>query len=517
MSTAPSPLPPARPPADPLLVGLDVGSTNIKAVIFDPHGQIVARAARKTPTHFPRPGWAYFDPAELWQTTAAVLRDATSLLERPERIASVAVASVGETGVLIDAAGRPLYEAIAWYDVRSEPQGERLQELLGVERVYATTGITPQAIFSLPKLLWIKENAPDAYARAVKWLHVADYITWRLSGEAATDYSIASRTMALDLANLRWADDLIADAGIRRDLFAPLARGGTPLAQVQRAAAEATGLPVTALVTVGGHDHLCGGLAVGAGVVGALLDSVGTAEAVLLTIDKPLRGKIVAEQGYEQGAHVAEGYYGMGAYRTAGVCLDWFRQQMGGGADFDTLTAEAAAAPVGSLGVRFMPHMRLPHSPSNDPKSRGVFLGLSTDVTRGMMVRAILEGLSFETRNVLEPLLHYAGVERPTEIFLIGGASRNALFSQIKASVLNQSLTVVGLEEEVASGAALLGGIGAGVYPDARAAAASLHATRTRVEPDPGQVERYDRIFRDVYQKIYPAVCALQHANFALR
>lgn len=500
---------------DPLLVGLDIGSTNIKAVVFEADGRIVARAAQKTPTHFPRPGWAFYDPTELWETTAAVLRAATAQVEAPGRIASVGVASVGETGVLLDAQGAPLYEMIAWYDVRSEAQGKRLEQMLGAERVYASTGLTPQAIFSLCKLLWIKENAPEQFSRAVRWLHVADYITWKLCGEAATDYSVASRTMALNLAHRRWDESIIRDAGFDPGLFAPLAQGGTPLGNVTATAAAETGLPVQALVAVGGHDHLCGALAVGAGVPGTLLDSVGTAEAVLLTIEKPLSGDRVAEQGYEQGAHVVEGYYGAGAYRTAGICIDWFRQ-IAGGVDYATLTTEAEAAPVGSLGVRFVPHMRLPHSPSNDPRARGVFIGLSTDVTRGMMFRAILEGLAFETRNVLEPLLRFSGYERPGEIYVIGGASRNRLFVEIKAAILNQSLTVAGIEEEVAAGAALLGGLGAGIYPDARAASAALHFTRTLVEPDPELAARYERIFREVYQGIYAAVRPLHHANAAL-
>ncbi len=500
---------------DPLLVGLDIGSTNIKAVVFEADGRIVARAAQKTPTHFPRPGWAYYDPTELWQTTAAVLRAATAQVDQPARIASVGVASVGETGVLLDAQGTPLYEMIAWYDSRSEAQGARLAAQLGTERVYATTGLAPQAIFSLCKLAWIQENAPEQFARAVRWLHVADYITWKLCGEAATDYSVASRTMAIDLANRRWAVDLIRDAGIDPNIFAPLAQGGTPLANVSPAAAAETGLSTQALVAVGGHDHLCGALAVGSATPGMLLDSIGTAEALVLTIDKPLAGEHVAEQGYEQGAHVVDGYYGMGAYRTAGICIDWFRQ-IAGGVDYATLTAEAAAAPVGSLGVRFVPQMRLPHSPSNDPRARGVFIGLSTDVTRGMMFRAILEGLTFETRNALEPLLQYAGYARPSEIFVIGGVCRNRLFLEIKAAILNQPLILANIEEEVATGAALLGGLGAAIYPNAAAASAALHFTRTHIEPDPAMAERYDAIFRNVYQGIYAATRPLHHANAAL-
>lgn len=501
----------------PLLCGLDVGSTNIKAVIFDERGAIVAKASRKTPTHFPRPGWAYYDPRELWQTTAAVLRATTAQVEQPARIVGVGVASIGETGVLLDAQGEELFDAIAWYDTRSDAQAEQVVQVLGAERVYEITGLTPQPIFSLCKLLWIQQNEPERFGRAVRWLHVADYISWKLSGEAATDFSLASRTLMLNLAGLRWSDELMAGIGMPRELFAPLRRGGEYLGAVHSAAAEATGLPVGAAVAVGGHDHLCGALAIGAGKPGALLDSVGTAEAVLLTIERPLQGAQVAEQGYEQGAHVAAGYYGMGAYRTAGVCIDWFRTTCGGGADYATLTAEAAAAPLGSLGVRFVPHMRLPHSPSNDARARGVFLGLSTDVTRGMLFRAILEGLAFETRNVLEPLLEYAGFARPTEIFLIGGAGRNPLFAQIKASILQQRLTLATIDEEVATGAALLGGMAAGLYADAAAAHAALHVERTYVEPDPAQVEGYERIFRDVYQRIYPALRDVQHANYELR
>ncbi|MGL4648879.1 MAG: FGGY-family carbohydrate kinase, partial [Caldilineaceae bacterium] len=359
-------------------------------------------------------GWAYFTPRELWETTAAVLRDATAQVEQPGRIAGIGMASVGESGVLIDAQGNELYDAIAWYDVRSEPQGEQVEQVLGAERVHAITGLAPQAIFGICKLLWIQQQEPERFGRAVRYLHVADYISWKLSGEAATDFSLASRTLALDLHGLCWSEEILKGMGLPTEIFAPLRRGGELLGRVLPEAAAATGLPEGAAVAVGGHDHLCGALAIGAAKPGALLDSVGTAEAVLLTIERPLAGARVAAEGYEQGVHVAPGYYGMGAYRTAGVCIDWFRTTCAGGADYATLTAEAAEAPLGSLGVRFMPHMRLPHSPSNDPRSRGLFMGLSTDVTRGMMFRAILEGLAFETRNVLEPLLRYAGVARPT-------------------------------------------------------------------------------------------------------
>lgn len=500
----------------PLLAGIDVGSTNIKALIYDSRGGIHAHASCKTPTHFPRPGWAYYDPEEMWQTTASTLRAAVGQVDRPQQIVSVAVASIGETGVLLDAAGAPLYEAIAWYDARSQPQAEELAGRLGADRVYRTTGIAPQSIFSLSKLLWIQQNEPDLFARAVHWLHMADFIAWRLCGEMATDRSLASRTMALDLRRLAWATGLIEDAGLPPLLFAPLRQSGELLGRVHGEGAATSGLPAGTVVGVGGHDHLCGALAVGAVSPAVMLDSIGTAEAILLLFEEPFASDDAAAQGYEQGAHVAGGYYGAGAFRTSGACVDWFRQTMGGGADYATLTAEAAETPVGAMGVRFLPHLRLPHAPSNDPCSRGLFLGLSTDVTRGALFRSVLEGIALEGRNVLAPMLDFVGVEIPQTVIAIGGMSRNALFMQIKANVFNRAVVVPHLEEETAAGAALLGGIAAGVYPDVGAAARAFPTEKTLYRPVPEEVARYDTIFRQVYSSLYAAVRDLNHANCAL-
>jgi xylulokinase len=204
---------------EPLLVGIDVGTTNIKAVIFDLHGRLVAADTRKTPVHYPRPGWAYFRPQEIWDTTVAALRDAITQVEDPQRIAGLAVASMGESGVPIDAGGVELYDAIAWFDNRTEPQTRWLDEHIGSERIWSISGSTPQALFGLPKLMWLQEHAPDVLARATTWLHMSDYIAWRLTGVAATDYSLASRTLVLNLSTLTWERSLIEAAGVPLHIF----------------------------------------------------------------------------------------------------------------------------------------------------------------------------------------------------------------------------------------------------------------------------------------------------------
>lgn len=500
----------------PLLLGLDIGTTNIKAVVFDRTGQVVASASVKTPTHFPQPGWAYYKPDEIWNSTVEALRQVTAHTPEPKRIASVAVASIGETGFPMDARGACTYDAIAWFDARSQAQSQWLAQVLGREHVFTLTGLSLQHIFSLCKILWIKDNEPEAFGRTVRWLNTADYIAYRLSGVQATDYSLASRTMALNIRKLQWEHELINAAGVSPDLFAPLLPSGSRLGTIRPELATSVGLPAHVQVAVGGHDHVCGAAAAGVIDSSAMLDSIGTAEALLLPLDQPLTDPKMTGQGYEQGAHVAGGYYTFPSFRTAGACIDWFRSTCAGGASYAELIAEAELTPPGSLGVRFMPHMRPSNSPYIDPKSRATFVGITTDTTRGAMFRAVLEGLAFEARAVLEPLSEYIDLSARQAIYAIGGVTRNLLLMQLKATLLNKTISIVNINEETALGAAILGGVGAGVYANLPDAIASLRYTTTAVEPDAAQVEFYDAAFCQVYQGIYPALRPVNHANFEL-
>lgn len=502
---------------NPLLVGIDLGTTNIKAIVFEPTGAVVAAASVPTPTIYPRPTWAYHDPAEFWQKAAQAIHEAVSKVEHPERIVSVAATSTGETGFPLDAQGEATYESIAWFDGRTKAEAQWLDEQIGADRLFAITGLSLQPIFSLCKILWLRKHAPEAFARTVRWLNAADFIAFRLSGVAATDPSLASRMLMLNLPQLRWADELLAEVGLPPSLLAPLLPSGAPLGRITPEAASLTGLPASTLVAVGGHDHVCGALAVGVTERGNMLNSLGTAEAVFLPLDKPMTDPQTGRQGYTQGAHTAGGYYVFGGSYTSGACLDWFRTSFGGGADHATLTAEAEQAPAGSLGVTFCPFLRLANPPYNDPKARGAFVGLSTDARRGTLFRAVLEGIAFDTRNGLEPLLKHTGVGKLKEIYAIGGTTRNRLLMQIKASVLNQPIHVMRIEESTALGAAVLGGLGAGVYRDVADIIRTVHHDETLIEPIPAEVDYYEAAFQTVYKQLYPALAALNHNTFDLQ
>lgn len=504
--------------SDALLVGIDFGTTNLKAVVFDITGKVVAGASLPTPTHYyQRPGWAYYDPEEMWQTTAAALRAAIAKVDRPERIVSVAVASIGETGVPIDAHGHPTYEAIAWYDARTTPQAEWLDAAIGRDRIFALSGMSLQPIFSLCKLLWLREQAPEAWSRTVRWLNTADYIAYRLSGVEATDYSLACRTLALNLRQLRWENDLLRDLDFDPALMAPLTPGGTRLGPVTAEATAQTDLPPSAIVAVGGHDHVCGALAIGVTQPGTMLNSMGTTEGVFLPIAAPLADPEFGRQGYNQGVHTLGGYYAFGAHYTAGACIDWFRESCAAKTDYATLIAEAGQVPAGSLGVFFLPHLRLANAPYDDTKARGAFIGLTTGTKRDALFRAVLEGIAMETRLTMEPLVCYAGLAKIDHIYAIGGGTRNRLLMQIKASIQKQPIHVMSIDESTALGAALLGGIGAGLYVDVPDALRHLKHAETVVEPIASDMAFYDAAFTTVYEKIFTALRPLNHSIYALQ
>jgi len=499
-----------------LLVGIDFGTSHIKAIAFTRAGQIVASASAPTPTVYPQPGWAYYEPDAVWGQTVAALQAMTAQVDDPQRIVAVAVASVGEAGAPIDAAGQPTYPMIAWFDTRTKEQAEQLRQRVGADAIFRSSGVSLQPIFTLCKMLWIQQHAPEAMARSVRWLNAADYLTFRLCGVAASEFSLASRTLMLDIEQLTWATDLVRDAGIDPAILSPLLPSGTKLGAVLPEIAAQTGLPAHAIVTTGGHDHVCGALALGVTRPGAVLDSLGTAEAIFLATDEVLKDPDVGRRGYAQGVHVSGGYYVLGGLYTSSACIEWFRENIGAGLDYDALAAEGETAPPGSLGVYFLPHLRTANPGYDDPHSRATFVGLTFDAKRGALYRALLEGLAYEARYSLASLLPYLSDTQIERIVATGGGTRNGLLMRIKASVYNQPLRVVSIDEATALGAAMLAGLGAGIYTDVADAVRSVRYTTTVIEPEAAAASFYERGFHQVYCALYPSVRELHHAIVGL-
>ncbi|MGI9595100.1 MAG: FGGY-family carbohydrate kinase [Acidimicrobiales bacterium] len=326
-------------------IGLDLGTTGIKAVAFDGDDRELAVAVVPTPTHRLSSGGAEYDANELWSAASQVLRAVTDRLqESGHRAAAVATASMGESGVLIDGRGEPVAPIIAWFDTRTEPQAVWWRDHVGVERTHRIAAIPPRATFGATKMLWMKENRPEAWAAGRRWLNMADWAAYRLTGVMATDHSLASRTMLFDLAARRWSHELLDAAGLDGSLLAPLVPSGAAVGQVTEEAAVETGLAPGIVVGAGGQDHVCAALALGVTEPGTMLDSIGTAEAFFLVTEAVDRTGRVAGAGIGQGAHVEpDRTYAMAGLSQGGGRIDDRRRSLGLDWEAFLLTPEAEA------------------------------------------------------------------------------------------------------------------------------------------------------------------------------
>jgi xylulokinase len=498
----------------PLLCGIDAGTSRVRVIVFEADGRQIAEASEPTPTKLLGPGEAEHDPEALWQSTLRSLAGAVAKVPKPSRIRGLAVASVGEAGLLVDGQGQPLAAIPAWYDTRTAPDLEKLVERLGFERLHRITGLCPDPTFGLLKLARLRRTEPLAVARAEAWLNVSDYLAWRLGGRRATDYSLASRTMALDLQARRWSGELLAAVDVPSGLMQPLTPSGALLGRIRPEVAAATGLAAEVAIGVGGHDHFCGMLAVGADTPGVMLDSMGSAEALTLVMAAASADAAAGRAGLNQGLIDVEGplAYVFGGLPTSGAAVEWFRGLWGAGADRAQLMREAAAAPPGSLGTLFLPHLRLGSSPFPDPVSRGAFLGLSDGADRGVLFRAVLEGLALDAAQVMCVMLDRLHLPPPDRIILIGGSTRNELLMRIKASAYGRPVEVAEVSEATCLGAAILGGLAAGLFTDLADARSRLHLDFHVVEPDPEWPEPARAALRRAYAEAQAAVRPLHAA-----
>ncbi|NNC79268.1 MAG: hypothetical protein HKN94_03855 [Acidimicrobiales bacterium] len=289
-------------------IGLDLGTTGVKAVAFDSDDRQLALSTVPTPTHPTTAGGAEYDADELWAAACEVLRAvAEELAASGHWIESVATASMAEAGVLLDGKGRPVAPIIAWFDKRTEPQLEWWREVVGAERTLAIAATPPRAVFGGAKMLWTREKTPDAWQAGRHWLNMADWAAFRLTGTMATDYSLASRTMLLDLRARQWSDELLDASGLDRSRLAPLIQSGERVGQVTATASAESGLPTGIPVGAGGQDDICAALALGVTEPGMMVDSMGTAEAFVLVIDGVDESGRIGAAGVGQGAHVEPG------------------------------------------------------------------------------------------------------------------------------------------------------------------------------------------------------------------
>lgn len=516
------------------LAGIDLGSTTLKAAIYDTVGNVAAVAGRPTerfhldPSH---PEWTVWQPDQIWGGCAAAMREAVGQIGDARQVKAVAVTGMGMDGLPVDEAGQWLYPFISWHCPRTQPQFDWWASPtgghIGAAKTFSIGGNTLWRFSTALRLLWMAEHQPQILACAHKWLLIEDFVNLMLCGKTATDYTMASCTLLFDQRKLNWSDEIIALAGIDKRLLPTPYPSGTRLGEVTEKAAAATGLAVGTPVVLGGHDYLCGALPVGAIRPGVILDVSGTWEIVLAATPQPILTPEAQQTGVTVEAHVARDLYAIWGGAVSSDMLEWYRQEYGfeakhkasqcSGTDWDFLMQDAAAAPVGSHGVMFLPHFSGAGCPNPDPQSLGAWVGLSPFATRGDLLRALIEGLDYQFLDIVRTM---QGLGVPFErLVVVGGAARNKFWMQNKADVIGAlcgglSLEVPEVEDATPLGAALLAGIGVGIYQDAEDAYQHVYRPGALYHPDPTAARQYEDLFK-VYKQLYPTLQPINRQVYA--
>ena len=504
-----------------LLLGIDIGTTNWKAVVYDGQGRPQVLKKTAALTHYDSQGWGYYDPAELWAQVARIIREAVDAVGG--RVDALSVTSMGESVVPLDSQGQPTHPFIAWFDTRSVQQAERIAREVGRERLFALTGLEPNAIFSLAKIMWIREHEPQAYQKARVWLQMADYVLYRLTGLFATDYSLASRTLMFDLHRNVWSDELLDQFDVAKENLPEIMRSGTRLGGVSPIAASETGLQTGTPVVVGGHDHPCAALASGVQLGLKTLDSSGTAES-FVTISQPDAPPPATFAHMRMCRFLDQRCYTVfGGILAAGASFDWAIERFGSlidwgvadsKVDYSRIETVAAQVPIGADGLLFLPHLRGSGAPHWKPRDRGAMLGLTSSHSSPYLIRAVIEGLAMQARWIVETTKAITGIEADA-LVCVGGGARIALWQQIKADVLGRKVEAPDVPEATSLGAALLAGIGIGVYPDMIAAARTVYSPGQVFSPRPDQTARYEPLYR-LFQQAYAATTVINTGLDAL-
>jgi xylulokinase len=467
-------------------VGLDVGTTGVKAVAVSPDGSVVARAGHSYPLSTPRLGWSEQDPEAWWRAAEAALAEVS---------AGVEVAGIGLSGqmhglVALDAAGRVLRPAILWNDQRTGDECAEIEGIVGVDRLIELTGNRALAGFTAPKLLWLRRYEPAAFAQIARICLPKDYVRLRLTGEWATDVADASGTLLLDVAERRWSEEVLAALDVPASWLPPALESSA-------ISGRYGSIPVAA----GAGDCAAAALGVGIDRPGPLSIVLGTSGVVFAALPdyRPER-----EGRLHTFCHAVPGmWHAMGVMLSAAGSLQWFRDRLAPEVSFDDLVAEAGGWAAGADGLVFLPYLAGERTPHADPSARGAFVGLSMHHDRGALVRAVLEGVAFGLRDSLE-LLRGLGVEVSCAR-VSGGGSRGDVWLGIVASVLGIPLETTAAEEGSAYGAALLGGVAGEMFGDVHEAAARCVKVERRIEPDAAEVDRYEHQYQR-YRELYPAI-----------
>lgn len=449
-------------------LGIDVGTTNIKAATFTAEGELLALARHSTPVVAAQGAAAPYE-LDLQALYACVCRCIQEVVQRtPLPVCAVAVSSMGEAGAMVDKGGVPLTNAIAWFDPKTQQQAEELARLHGKWRLYQITGQIISSKFGLTKLLWARQNQPEAFARMERWMPVNDYVVYRLTGRHVTDYSIAARTMAFDISGREWSGEILESLNLPQAVFGQPVPGGSLVGEVTPDAVAETGLPRGTRVVSGGHDHACA--AVGAGTLGQgrLLSSMGTSEVCMFTMEQPVFTEEAFQNQYSVSVHCSPRLYrGMTSMQACGASVEWFLHSLGSGLyqeamaqgedPYQALDRLAEACPEDPC-LLYCPLLR---GSLSCPDAGGAFWGIRDYHTPAHFAKALLDGVCSESAYQVRGCMQAFGV-RLEAITAVGGPAFSPYWMKRKAAIAGMPVAVPAQREAACLGAAMLAAVGVG-------------------------------------------------------
>lgn len=492
------------------ILGLDVGTTGAKAVVFDLGGNIKGYGFHEYDVICEKPGYAEQEPEKVWELTKLVIKQAVSKSQVKD-IKALSLSVQGDAVIPVDENIKPLHNTLLGMDYRSVKQGEECSRLLGERNLFNTTGMRPHPMNSLTKILWFKENTPDVYKRTFKFMTYADFILAKLGAEPVIDYTMASRTMAFNIVEKKWDTDILNKLGIDSNLLSRAVPSGEIVGEINPFIAEELGVPRNMLLVSGGHDQTCAAL--GAGVIeeNIAIDSHGTAEVLSTAFDKPMVNDSMYNGFYPCYCHVKKDmYFTFALNHIGGILLKWYRDNLGYAevAEAERLGMEPyqlmeTKAPQGPSSVLVLPHFNGSGTPWCDLDSKGAMLGLTMATTRHDIVKGILDSLTYELRINIETMKK-AGI-KIDELRAVGGGAKSAIWLQIKADITGCKVATLKVREAACLGAAILAGCAAGGYSSIDDGVRQTVSLKDIYLPDAASSKLYNEKY-GVYKEIYDAL-----------
>ena len=480
-----------------LYIGVDLGTSAVKLLLMEGDGTIQKIVSREYPLHFPHSGWSEQNPEDWYSQTVEGIRDLVRECDRSQ-VAGISFGGQMHGLVTLDEQDQVIRPAILWNDGRSAEETEYLNEKIGKEKLSAYTANIAFAGFTAPKILWMRKNEPELFARVKKIMLPKDYLAYRLSGSFCTDLSDASGMLLLDVKNRRWSSEMLEICGITEQMLPKLYESYEVVGTLKESVADDLGLPRQVKVIAGAGDNAAA--AVGTGTVGEGRCNISLGTSGTIFISSHTFG-VDSHNALHSFCH-ADGYYHlMGCMLSAASCNKWWNETILRTDDF--AAEQAGITKLGENPVIFLPYLMGERSPHNNPNARGMFIGMSMDTTREDMTQAVLEGVAFGLRDSLE-VARSLGIDvRRTRI--CGGGAKSPLWRRMIASIMNLKVEMIENEEGPALGGAILAAVGCGEYPDVETAAARLVHVADTIEPEPELVEKYEERYRR-FHALYPAV-----------